>query len=90
MRKPRKAKYYIKEDWWDNWWGICQVANNVCIVLVENEQMARLLLDILNELPRNVLYIVTSGNSKERWKKQEEDRAAQIRADIMRDKNKKG
>jgi len=88
MTKPRKAKYYLKENWYNCWWGILQTTNNVCIAMVENHQMALLLLEILNDLPRSAVYIVTSGNAKERWKKREQERVRQIKEDVEREGEK--
>lgn len=54
--RERKPKYYLRASFnYSGWWCICQVSNNVVVCECSEEEIAGLLLDYLNSLPRGLM-----------------------------------
>ena len=62
----RKPKFYLRKSFnYDDWYCICQVSNNVMVAEIPNQELAELILEFLNELPRS---IVASAKQKAIYK----------------------
>lgn len=49
----KKPKFYLRKSFnYDDWYCICQVSNNVMVAEIPNRELAELILEFLNELPR--------------------------------------
>lgn len=55
-KRERKPKYYLRPSFnYDDWFCICQTANNVMVAEIPEREVAELVLEFLNDLPRGLL-----------------------------------
>lgn len=73
LKRRKKDRYKLLVEHHDGWHVIAQTANNVWVAYVHNLQLAELLVEILNDLPRRTVLHVKRKRMYDKIRRSKKD-----------------